>query len=145
MFAAILFLCGTLGIEAQTKTGQVKPKAEKNVGKKAEKKTEKKDSPYFEVFQLPNACIYLPAPPDTASVLFVDDFQQFLWGKSIRNTPRGERASWESLYGADRLATVYGEAMAILAGDGLLSTAAETVTGEPLKYKDHPEKSRPPG
>ena len=111
MFAAILFLCGTLGIEAQTKTGQVKPKAEKNVGKKAEKKTEKKDSPYFEVFQLPNACIYLPAPPDTASVLFVDDFQQFLWGKSIRNTPRGERASWESLYGADRLATVYGEAM----------------------------------
>lgn len=35
---------------------------------------------------------------------------------------------------------VYGEAMAILAGDGLLSTAAETVTGEPLKYKDHPEK-----
>lgn len=29
---------------------------------------------------------------------------------------------------------VYGEAMAILAGDGLLSTAAETVTGEPLKY-----------
>lgn len=29
---------------------------------------------------------------------------------------------------------VFGEAMAILAGDGLLSAAAETVTGEPLKY-----------
>lgn len=35
---------------------------------------------------------------------------------------------------------VYGEAMAILAGDGLLSTAAETVTGVPLGYKDQPEK-----
>jgi geranylgeranyl diphosphate synthase type II len=35
---------------------------------------------------------------------------------------------------------VFGEAMAILAGDGLLSTAAETVTGEPLKYIDEPEK-----
>ena len=35
---------------------------------------------------------------------------------------------------------VYGEAMAILAGDGLLSTAAETVTGEPLRYRDDPEK-----
>lgn len=34
---------------------------------------------------------------------------------------------------------VYGEAMAILAGDGLLSTAAETITGEPLKYADEPD------
>ena len=37
---------------------------------------------------------------------------------------------------------VYGEAMAILAGDGLLSTAAETVTGEPLKHADDPFKMR---
>lgn len=37
---------------------------------------------------------------------------------------------------------VYGEAMAILAGDGLLSTAAETVTGEPLRYADDPAKMR---
>ena len=35
---------------------------------------------------------------------------------------------------------VYGEAMAILAGDGLLSTAAETVTGEPLKYSNDAAK-----
>ncbi|MBR4431168.1 MAG: polyprenyl synthetase family protein, partial [Clostridiales bacterium] len=34
---------------------------------------------------------------------------------------------------------VYGEAMAILAGDGLLSTAAETITGEPLKHADEPD------
>lgn len=33
---------------------------------------------------------------------------------------------------------VYGEAMAILAGDGLLSTAAETVTGEPLRHAGDP-------
>lgn len=35
---------------------------------------------------------------------------------------------------------VYGEAMAILAGDGLLSTAAEIVTGTPLEYCCDPEK-----
>lgn len=35
---------------------------------------------------------------------------------------------------------VFGEAMAILAGDGLLSTAAETVTGDPLRYADDPAK-----
>lgn len=37
---------------------------------------------------------------------------------------------------------VFGEAMAILAGDGLLSTAAEIVTGSPLAYADDPEKMR---
>lgn len=37
---------------------------------------------------------------------------------------------------------VFGEAMAILAGDGLLSTAAETVTGCPLEYYDDPVKMK---
>ena len=37
---------------------------------------------------------------------------------------------------------VFGEAMAILAGDGLLSTAAEIVTGYPLNYCEDPEKMR---
>ena len=37
---------------------------------------------------------------------------------------------------------VFGEAMAILAGDGLLSTAAEIVTGSPLGYCDNPEKMK---
>ncbi len=94
MLVAILFFCGTLGVGAQTEN-------------------KKKDSAYFNIFGLPNPCVYLPAPPDTASVLFVDDFQQFLWGKSVRNTPRGQQASWESLYGADRMATVYSEAMGV--------------------------------
>lgn len=92
MLAIFLFIYGTLSVVAQTKN-------------------EKKDSPYFNLFQLPNPCAYLPAPPDTASVLFVDDFQQFIWGKSVRNTARGQQASWESLYGAKRMATVFSEAM----------------------------------
>ena len=79
MLAAILFFCGIVSLDAQTKE-------------------EKKDSPYLNLFQLPNPCVYLPAPPDTASVLFVDDFQQFMWGKSVRNTPRGEQASWETKF-----------------------------------------------
>ena len=37
---------------------------------------------------------------------------------------------------------VFGEAMAILAGDGLISTAAETVTGCPLEYYDDPVKMK---
>lgn len=92
ILTAILFCCGTLSVNAQNKK-------------------EKKDTPYFSSDELPNACIYLPAPPDTTSVLFVDDYMQWVWGKSIRNTPRGKQASWESLYGTTRMATVFGEAM----------------------------------
>ena len=36
--------------------------------------------PYFSTDSMPNAGIYLPAPPDTCSQLFIDDFQQWLWG-----------------------------------------------------------------
>ena len=61
---------------------------------------------YITGNQLPNAINYLPAPPDTASMLFVDDFQQWIWGKSLRDTPRGEQASQESLYGTERIATI---------------------------------------
>ena len=66
---------------------------------------------YFPTDELPDPCIYLPVPPDTASTLFVDDYMRWIWGKSIRNTERGKQASWESLYGVKRMATVFGEAI----------------------------------
>ena len=67
--------------------------------------------PYFSTDSMPNAGIYLPAPPDTCSQLFIDDFQQWLWGKSMRHTPRGQQASWESLYSVDRMCGIYSEAL----------------------------------
>ena len=67
--------------------------------------------PYFRTDSMPNAGIYLPAPPDTCSQLFIDDFQQWLWGKSMRHTPRGQQASWESLYSVDRMCGIYSEAL----------------------------------
>ncbi len=70
--------------------------------------------PYFDIEELPDAGIYLPAPPDTNSQLFIDDFQQWLWGKSMRHTPRGEQASWESMYSVDRMCGIYSEALGFL-------------------------------
>ena len=67
--------------------------------------------PYFRTDSMPNAGIYLTAPPDTCSQLFIDDFQQWLWGKSMRHTPRGQQASWESLYSVDRMCGIYSEAL----------------------------------
>lgn len=68
---------------------------------------------YFHTAELPDASVYLPAPPDTSSVAFVDDFMQWVWGKSVRNTLRGIQASDDSYYGAGRLAQVFGDAIGI--------------------------------
>ena len=39
---------------------------------------------YLSIDEFPNAVNDLPAPPDTASLAFVDDFNQ-MWGKGQRN------------------------------------------------------------
>ena len=45
----------------------------------------------------PNGGYFIPAPPDSASLDFLDDMLQWEWGKAQRLTPRGEQASEESL------------------------------------------------
>ena len=67
--------------------------------------------PYYLDNLMPDAGVYLPAPPDTSSMLFIDDFQKWIWGKSMRATPRGQRASWESEYSVSRMCQIYSEAM----------------------------------
>ena len=54
------------------------------------------DTVYVKPYEMPNAGFYLPAPPDTASMDFVDDMIQWQWGKTQRNTPRGRQANMES-------------------------------------------------
>ena len=39
------------------------------------------DTIYVKPYEMPNAGYYLPAPPDTASMDFVDDMIQWQWGK----------------------------------------------------------------
>lgn len=39
---------------------------------------------YFDIDDLPNAVVWLPAPPDTTSTRFVYDITQYMWGKQQR-------------------------------------------------------------
>lgn len=64
---------------------------------------------YLQREEQPDAGIYLSAPPDTSSVAFIDDFVQWQWGKTVRYTERGERASQESLSGASVMARMFSE------------------------------------
>lgn len=56
------------------------------------------DTVYVPIDQLPNAGYYLPAPPDTASMDYIDDILQWQWGKSQRPLARGRQANIESMW-----------------------------------------------
>lgn len=71
------------------------------------------DSLYLQKNQLPDAVVYLPAPPDTTSDIFKEDYNRWLWGKTVRPTPRGKQASIESLYGIVRMCTIYSEVLGL--------------------------------
>ena len=41
------------------------------------------------------------------------DYARWIWGKSVRNTPRGEQASKDSKYGIIRMSAIYSEVLGI--------------------------------
>lgn len=84
---------------------------------------------YFTKEELPDAGIYLPAPPAVESLPFSDDFLQWIWGKSMRETPRGKVASLDSQYGTEKMAEIYGEILGL--------TLNETNTPAIMKFMTH--------
>lgn len=72
---------------------------------------------YYTPDELPNACIYLPAPPAFDSQVFEDDFQQWIWGKSVRDTERGKMASKDSELTFQKMAKIYGEILGFTIGE----------------------------
>lgn len=66
---------------------------------------------YIERENQPDGGIFLPAPPDTCDVEYIDDFVQWQWGKSVRFTERGERASMESQSGTTEMVRIFSEAL----------------------------------
>ena len=62
---------------------------------------------YFFLKDIPDAGIYLPPPPDTASLTYVDDVIQWQWGKQQRNTERGALADYDGKWGHEVVAEIY--------------------------------------
>ena len=63
--------------------------------------------------ELPDAFVYLPGPPDSTMLATNGDYAKWIWGKSMRNTSRGEQASWESKFGIVRMCTIYSDVLGI--------------------------------
>ncbi len=68
---------------------------------------------FLSVKDLPDGVKYLPAPPDTSSVAFFNDFSRYQWGKSIRNSKRGEQAIDDATQTAESLARQFSEAFGL--------------------------------
>ena len=62
---------------------------------------------YFFLKDIPDAGIYLPPPPDISSSAYVDDFIQWQWGKTVRETPRGALADYDGKWGHEVVAEIY--------------------------------------
>ena len=68
---------------------------------------------FLSVKDLPDGVKYLPAPPDTSSVAFLNDFSRYQWGKSIRNSKRGEQAIDDATQTAESLARQFSDAFGL--------------------------------
>lgn len=68
---------------------------------------------YFTVDEMPNAVIYLPAPPQTNEMRYAYDTAQYQWGKRMRPTARGEKARLDAEYSVERMAAIFSPVMGI--------------------------------
>lgn len=69
--------------------------------------------PYFTSPEMPNALHYLPGPPQANSMRFAYDTAQYNWGKSMRPTPRGEKARLDAEYSIARMAAIFSPVLGI--------------------------------
>lgn len=61
----------------------------------------------------PNSFLLLPPPPDVMSIVFLNDQARYNWGKTMRNTDRGEVAVTDARVGGDGVPMAFSEAFGI--------------------------------
>lgn len=64
---------------------------------------------YYESKDIPDACIFLPAPPQPGSQRFIADELMYIWGKSQREGERGEMAVKHAVYEIDDMIALFSE------------------------------------
>lgn len=58
---------------------------------------------FLTLRQVPDASYYLPAPPDTSSIAYLNDFHRYQWGRSQRATKRGRQADFDTFWQVDSI------------------------------------------
>ncbi|MDE7411562.1 MAG: phosphatase PAP2 family protein [Paramuribaculum sp.] len=75
---------------------------------------EEKYSPYYLIIdQVPNSTLLLPPPPADSTARWAYDVEQYNWGKSLRDTPRGTLAASDAELDDAGLTEAFSEAFGI--------------------------------
>lgn len=61
----------------------------------------------------PNSYLLLPPPPDGASITFLNDQARYNWGKTMRNTPRGDQAVTDARVEGNGVPEAFSEAFGV--------------------------------
>ena len=66
---------------------------------------------YFTTGEMPDMMKFLPGPPDSTSVAFMNDVARYYWGKEMRNDhERATEATRDAVYGLKTILTEFEEA-----------------------------------
>lgn len=112
---------------------------------------------FFETDELPDVVQYLPPPPELDSPQFAYDTSQYEWGKTVRETARGDTALIDSDYSIKNMCRVFSKPFGITISqehtpaiyrmlyNSLLTIARGTATGKvyynrrrPFQYFNEP-------
>ena len=72
---------------------------------------------FLQEGDVPNSLLLLPAPPDGASITFLNDQARYSWGKTMRNTPRGEQAFKDARVEGNGVPEAFSEAFGVEIND----------------------------
>ncbi len=68
---------------------------------------------FLQEGDVPNSYLLLPPPPDGASITFLNDQARYTWGKTMRNTPRGDQAVTDARVDGNGVPAAFSEAFGV--------------------------------
>ena len=68
---------------------------------------------YLTIGQVPNSLLLLPDTPVIGTARFAYDEEQYLWGKALRDTPRGDQAVRDAEYSVAAFSAAFSEVLPI--------------------------------
>ncbi|WP_303642951.1 phosphatase PAP2 family protein [uncultured Duncaniella sp.] len=68
---------------------------------------------FLQEGDVPNSYLLLPPPPDGASITFLNDQARYTWGKTMRNTPRGDQAVTDARVDGNGVPEAFSEAFGV--------------------------------
>ena len=68
---------------------------------------------FLQEGDLPDSYLLLPPPPDGGSIAFLNDQARYMWGKTMRNTPRGDQAFRDARLTGNGVPEAFSEAFGV--------------------------------